>query len=80
MLLFTVIVHDALFPFEVLAVIVAVPTLLAVTLPLASTSAMLFEPLDHVTDWFAFDGETAAISVIVSPNSIEALVLLSDIL
>ena len=52
----------------VLAVIVVVPTALAVTTPFAVTAATLVLLEVHVTDWLALSGETLAVRVTVSPT------------
>ena len=65
-----------LFPSTVLTVIVAVPTLTAVTTPELDTVAtdVLFD--DHVTDLFvAYEGVTVAVRVLVSPSVSTRLVL-----
>ena len=65
----TVTVQPALFPFVLVAVITAVPALLAVTVPLASTVATASLLLLHVMLLFsALSGVTVAANVSLSPS------------
>lgn len=61
-------VHVALFPLEVLAVIIAVPAFTAVTLPLLLMLAILALLDVQVTDWFAFEGYTVAVRYLLPPS------------
>lgn len=69
----TVILQVAVLPFEVFAVIVAVPDFFAVTTPFVLTEATALLLVLHVTVLsVAFDGVIVAFSVSVSPaNSID---------
>ena len=78
----TVKLHDArkLVQSEVFAVIVAEPADFAVTTPLLSTVATLLLLVDQVTALFVvLFGSTVAVSCIVSPSIISALLLSSEI-
>ena len=61
-------VHVALFPLEVLAVIIAVPAFTAVTLPLLLTLAILALLDVQVTDWLALEGYTVAVRYLLCPS------------
>lgn len=64
----TVILHVAVLPLDVLAVIVTVPALTAVTLPVLLTVATDLSLVVHVTVLFvALDGATVALKVYVPP-------------
>lgn len=69
LLFLTVIVHCALRPFEVLAVIVAVPAAIAVTLPLLFTVATFLLLEYQVTVVFDVLGEIVALRVLDLPTS-----------
>ena len=73
----TVIVQLALFPFSLVAVIMVVPTLFAVTVPLASTAATSLLLLLQLTSllYVVFSGRTVAVRVAVSPSVSVALLL-----
>ena len=63
-----------------LAVIVTLPTLIALTTPLLSTVAMLASDVDHVTVLsVALLGSTVAFKVVISPSSSSTLVLSREI-
>ena len=67
----TVIVTVAVLPLEVVAVIVAVPAFLRLTLPSELTAATESSELLQVTRWLASEGVTVALSVSeVSPDEI----------
>ena len=76
--LLTVIVQLAVFPFSLIAVIMAVPALFAVTLPIRSTVATATLLLLHLTlfPYVVFSGSTVAVRVVVSPSVSVALLLL----
>ena len=68
----TVIAHSAVFPSAV-AYIVVLPSAKAVTRPVSETEATDFLLDDHVTSlWVALEGDTVALSWMVSPISISA--------
>ena len=71
----TVTVHEALFPSAV-AVIVAVPADLAVTVPLLTVATLGLLELHDTVLLVAFEGVTVALSVAVSPSVSEILELL----
>jgi len=73
----TVIVQLALFPFSLVAVITAVPALLAVTFPIRSTVATATLLLLQLTSllYVVFSGRTVAVRVAVSPSVSVALLL-----
>lgn len=76
---FTVTLHEAFLPLEVLTVIVAVPALTPVTTPLEFTTATLLLLVDHETLSVEFEGSSVALRFRVLPASTLAYVLLSFI-
>ena len=74
----TVTLQVAVFPFDVLTVIVAVPVFLAVTLPLLLTVATLVFELLQLYEVVAVDGEIVFVKVYVLPTSNVKEVLLSE--
>ena len=73
----TVIVQLAVIPFSVVAVIMAVPALFAVTFPIRSTVATATLLLLQLTSllYVVFSGRTVAVRVAVSPSVSVALLL-----
>ena len=63
----TVTLQLAVFPFEVLTVMIAVPVFLAVTFPLLTVATLVLE-LFHVTVCTAFEGDISDFKVYDSPT------------
>jgi hypothetical protein len=76
----TVTVQLAVLPFDDLAVMIAVPLPLAISMPFFTNTTDELE-LDHVMDLsVAFEGETVAVSTSLLPRGIVRVVLLSVML
>ena len=73
----TVTVHSAVFPFELVAVIITVPAFFASTCPVVSTVAMSLLLLLQLISFLSvvFSGRTVAVSVVDSPSVSVALLL-----
>jgi hypothetical protein len=63
----TVIVHTALYPLEVLAVMVAVPAEIAVTVPFLTVATLVSLEVHVTVLLVAFDGRTVAVRELVLP-------------